>query len=366
MNSIYIEAFSGITEEMFLGALSALAENPPLLETLPSRLHLPGIKVFINETVVKGIACTSTKAVLPENKQINGFGKNHYLSHKEAIGLLQDADLNKKTKTIGKEILNLIREAENRIYRNLFTRIYHRKTLNVKSFVEITAIAWLLASLDIEKVFATPVCTGFGYLFHPQKGKMPVPTPVTVELLRGIPFYTGDERGERTTPAGAAILKYLHPEFDIPPLVTSKSVYGSGEKDYPEPNVLRVSSVEEIKDNTQAFVFECVVSNEKQSVLKRFLAERLTLIGIKNYYYHPVNTGNGKKGTLFSCQVIGKDLNRLSGIVTETFPEGQSRYYPVKQPPVDKNSRLTGKVLENNSGSLRVSRHLKLGNYSRS
>ncbi len=364
MNSIYIEAFSGITEEMFLGALSSLTGNRAKLETLPAKLHLPGIKIITKEMEVKGIACTSTKAVLPENK--HGLGKNHYLSHKEAIGLLQDADLNKKIKTIGKEILNLIRAAENRIYRNLFTRIYHRKTLNVKSFTEIAAIAWLLAGLDIEKVFATPVCTGFGYLFHPQKGKIPVPTPVTVELLRGIPFYTGDERGERTTQAGVAILKYLHPEFDIPPLVTSKSVYGAGEKDYPEPNALRVSSVEEIKGNTQVFVFECVVSNEKQPVLERLLTERLTLLGIKNYYYHSVNTGNGEKGTLFSCQVTGKDLNRLSGIVTETFPEGQSRYYPVKQPAVDKNSWLAGKSVENNIGSLHVSHHLKLGNYSRS
>jgi len=366
MNSIYIEAYSGITEEMLLVALSSLTGNPALLETIHAKLHLPGIKVITSETVVKGIACTGAKAVLPENKQINGYGKIRYLLYKEALGLLQNADLGNEAKTIGKTILALLREAENRVYRNLFDRIYHRKTLSIKSFVEITAIACLLAGLNIQKVFATPVCTGFGYLVHPQKGKMPVPTPVTVELLRGIPFYTGDERGQRTTPAGAAVLKYLRPVFDIPSLVISQSAYGAGEKDYTEPNVLRISSVEEIKDNRQSFVFECVVSNEKQAVPEKLFTERLTLLGIKNYYYHPVNTGNGKKGILFSCQVTGRDLNRLWGVVTETFPESRSRYYPVKQPPVDKNSWPARKPVKSNTGSFFVSRHLKLGNYSRS
>ena len=47
---------------------------------------------------------------------------------------------------------------------------------------------------------------------------MPVPAPATLELLKGVPVYSGDVQKELVTPTGAAIVRVLASTFGATPI----------------------------------------------------------------------------------------------------------------------------------------------------
>jgi len=57
-------------------------------------------------------------------------------------------------------------------------------------------------------------------------GQLPLPAPAALELLRGFVLVDDGEDGERVTPTGAAILRYLSPSQDADPI--SRRLIGAG------------------------------------------------------------------------------------------------------------------------------------------
>ena len=96
-----------------------------------------------------------------------------------------------------------------------------------------------------DKIVSSPLPVSSGFV-DTQHGLIPVPAPATAELLKGIPVYQSDVKGEIVTPTGAAIVKTLANEFGGIPDMTINSVgYGAGTKDLEIPNVLRTYVGEE-------------------------------------------------------------------------------------------------------------------------
>ena len=74
-------------------------------------------------------------------------------------------------------------------------------------------------------------------------GILPVPAPATAELLKGIPVYGGEIKGELCTPTGAALLKYWVKEFCDLPIITIQQIsYGMGTRNFNRPNCVRIFS----------------------------------------------------------------------------------------------------------------------------
>ena len=73
-------------------------------------------------------------------------------------------------------------------------------------------------------------------------GIMPIPTPGTAELLKGVPLRPCPVRSELTTPTGAAILTSVVREYvETPALTIEKIGHGAGRKEFIEqPNLLRI------------------------------------------------------------------------------------------------------------------------------
>jgi uncharacterized protein (TIGR00299 family) protein len=73
-------------------------------------------------------------------------------------------------------------------------------------------------------------------------GVMPVPTPGTLELLKGVPLAPAKVEFELTTPTGAAILTSVVTEYTATPAMSVERVgSGAGTKDFLDrPNILRL------------------------------------------------------------------------------------------------------------------------------
>ena len=83
-------------------------------------------------------------------------------------------------------------------------------------------------------------------LVDTERGRLPVPPPAVLEILKGIPVRTGGPPGEAVTPTGAALLAVLGQVGQAPELVPRAIGYGVGTQRWPDrPNVLRMTLADE-------------------------------------------------------------------------------------------------------------------------
>ncbi|MCB0666131.1 MAG: LarC family nickel insertion protein [Saprospiraceae bacterium] len=282
MNTIYIEAFSGLSGDMLLSALTSLADYYDEIVKLPGRLHLQDGKVEIDTLNKNGIVCRHVRIVdlntAASSSTSEGMAKDHHshdqhhhdhhhhhhgASHdhghhhggghrhlKDILKIIDQGHISANAKEIAKAIFMIIGQSESKIHNMDLEKIHFHEVSGVDSILDIVGCAVLIDHLKIDKTYCTPVCTGYGSV-NTQHGLLPVPAPATADILMGIPTYPGDEKGERVTPTGAAILKYLQPEFTLPEIVTEKIAYGPGKKDFVGANVVRISIIKERKKKAQ-------------------------------------------------------------------------------------------------------------------
>ena len=107
------------------------------------------------------------------------------------------------------------------------------------AIADITAVCYLLNKLQVDKICASAVHVGSGQV-KCAHGILPVPAPATAYILRGVPTYGGEIRGELCTPTGAALLKHFVSEFGKMPVMATTAIgYGMGKKDFPAANCIR-------------------------------------------------------------------------------------------------------------------------------
>ncbi|MCG8478813.1 MAG: LarC family nickel insertion protein, partial [Spirochaetales bacterium] len=279
MNTLFVEPFSGMSGDMFLGALCGLADAYDDIVDLPRRLKLPDGAVEIREVSKNGIVCKHVEVIdrsaahehadhhhhkhrsdphPPHHHHHHGHGSDHHPPHRrlsDILAIIDGADITDGARTIAREIFRLIGRAESEVHGIPIETIHFHEISAVDSIIDIVGSAVLLDRLQIDHVISRPICVGHGTV-HIQHGLLPVPAPATAKLLHGMPTYRGEEPGERVTPTGAAILRYLRPAFEDRPLVIEREAYGPGKKDFALANVLRLSLASEPGATERLFVVE--------------------------------------------------------------------------------------------------------------
>jgi uncharacterized protein (DUF111 family) len=122
----------------------------------------------------------------------------------------------------------------------------------VDSIVDIVAAAQLIALTDADRWTSAPLPIGSGRI-HAAHGVLPVPAPAAALLMRGLPVIDDGIPGERVTPTGAALARYLLGE-ERPPCGEvrrlSRSGIGFGARTLPGiSNCLRVLAFDEAKSD---------------------------------------------------------------------------------------------------------------------
>ena len=356
MNILKIEAFSGLSGDMFLGALTELTNAHNELIQLPDKLHLKNVEIKISEVEKNGIACKHIKIndnneyletnhkILskpdhhhtqkhhPENIVIHQHKRSHHPRHlKDIYKIIEEAELSDKVKEISKKIFLLLGEAEAKVHGVDISKIHFHEVGAIDSILDIIGSAFLLDKLDVHKTYITDIRTGKGFAMT-EHGRLPIPCPATKELLIGLPTYSGDEDGEMITPTGAAILKYLNPDFEIPTLIEEKTGYGPGEKDFVHPNVLRLSlckSKSEKQDNI--YLIETNIDDISSEVIGLDFQDQLLDKGALDFYFTQVIMKKGRPGLLVSVVVNEKDISSISNFLLENTSSIGLRYYPVSR-----------------------------------
>lgn len=161
--------------------------------------------------------------------------------------LIENSELSQSVKDMALKIFEKLAMAEGKIHGIPYEQVHFHEVGAVDSIVDIVGTAICIDMLKPDVIIASPVNVGGGFV-KCQHGIFPVPAPATLELLKGIPIYSQNARGELVTPTGAAILSTLCQEFvEFPSMVVEKIGYGLGKRDHEVPNCLRVCWGEALK-----------------------------------------------------------------------------------------------------------------------
>jgi len=237
MKTLYLDCFSGISGDMFLGAMLDLGLDEKTFLNELSKLPLSDYKLEIKKTSKGGITGTDVYVIAYES---------HPHRHlKDIYEIIDKSELNPYVKLKSKEAFLKLAQTEGRIHGKKPEEVHFHEVGAVDSIVDIVGAFILIDMLDIDRVYSSAVNVGSG-LVKCAHGTLPVPAPATLELLKGIPVYSEGEEGELTTPTGALLLSLLAEGYGpIPKGMVIQTGYGLGKKERKSPNVLRAVLLEE-------------------------------------------------------------------------------------------------------------------------
>jgi hypothetical protein len=168
------------------------------------------------------------------------------------------------------------------------------------------------------EVLASEIAIGRG-LASVGYGKVPVPAPATLEILRGKPISGKQVDAELTTPTGAALLTTLATKFvrAYPTMRIDAVGYGAGTRKLPTPNLVRVCLGETSKAELK---FEEIVTLETNlddvsGEVVGFVMEKLLVKGALDVRVTPTQMKKGRPG--FAIQTLAKpaDAERLARLL---------------------------------------------------
>ena len=250
MKTLYIDCFSGISGDMFIGCLLDAGADPSVLEEELKKLHFEDEYQLNWKKIVKnGITSTKFDVLLTradDHGHHHGHDHHHehdhhHRSYSDIVKMIEASELASEVKVTSLKIFRKIGEAEGHIHGVPLEKVHFHEVGAVDSIIDIVGAAILLHQLDIKKIKSSAIPVGTGRI-HIDHGIYPVPAPATLEILKGVPIEQSNVKFELTTPTGAAIVAVLAEGFCTIPSMEVKSIgYGAGTKNFKDrPNVLRV------------------------------------------------------------------------------------------------------------------------------
>ena len=194
-------------------------------------------------------------------------------------------------------VYQIIADAESQVHGVPVTDIHFHEVGTMDAVADVTAVCLLMDELKPERVVASPVHVGSGQV-KCAHGILPVPAPATALILKDVPIYGGEIKGELCTPTGAALLKYFVNEFgDMPVMKTSAIGYGMGKKDFPAANCVRAMLGDSEKKTEELIELTCNVDDMTAEAIG-FAMEQLFAGGARDVYTIPVGMKKNRPGTL--------------------------------------------------------------------
>ena len=378
MHIAYLECFSGISGDMFLGALVDAGVPPRLLEETVTALAV-GAKLEISRVVRSGISGTKVDVWVDGEKDmpreeywakqdaerghshtedhshphthchphaqshgkdapsVSGQAHKHEHPHahrglNEIRQIISAAAISESAKTTAIRSFEALGAAEAKIHSVAVESIHFHEVGAADAIVDIVCAAVGAEALGVDEIVCSPLNVGGGTV-KCAHGTFPVPAPATVELLQGVPVYSSGIAAELVTPTGAAITKTLATRFGaFPEMKIEKSGYGAGSRDFPgHPNVLRLVIGEALpllagktKSETVS-VLEANLDDLNPQVFG-YVMDRLLEEGALDVFGMPVQMKKNRPGTLLTVLCKVEDAEKLTQLIfSETTTLGVRR-----------------------------------------
>ena len=324
IRAAYFDCYSGISGDMILGALIDLGIKLKDIEVNLKKIDLKGYKLEKKCVQRNGIAGTKIQVI---SKLKNNTSHPHRkFSHIKEI--ISNSDLSSIVKNNSIEIFKRIAKVEAQIHKTAIENIHFHEIGGIDSIVDIVGGVWAIESLKLDKIYSSALNVGEGFV-NCAHGRLPVPAPATLKLLKGIPAFSSGVKKELTTPTGAAIIGfYAHKFQSMPTMKVLKDGYGAGERIISSlPNLLRVILGEiEVSGSGKLVMIETNIDDMNPEIYDSVM-ESLFKLGAIDVYFSPVFMKKNRPATKISvlAEIFNKEV--LSKILlTETSSFGIRSY----------------------------------------
>jgi uncharacterized protein (TIGR00299 family) protein len=313
MRLAYLDCASGISGDMTLGALVDAGADLAAIQRGIDSLGLPSCRLATSEVKKRGFRATQlTVEHEPEHK-------HRHLHHITAM--IDGSTLSTRQRELARRIFQKLAEAEARVHGSTVEKVHFHEVGAVDSIADIVGSAIGFDLLGIERVMCSPVPTGRGFV-EIAHGRCSIPAPATAELLSGVPLAELDVEGELTTPTGAAIVALLADGFGPLPAMTVERIgYGAGQKDFPQPNLLRILIGDEVSNDTgrrphiESIVLLETNLDDASGAAIGHAVERLWEAGALDVALATVQMKKNRPGIVISVQSRPSDADRLETIL---------------------------------------------------
>ncbi|HAV23627.1 MAG TPA: nickel pincer cofactor biosynthesis protein LarC [Bacteroidetes bacterium] len=346
MKIAYFDTFSGISGDMTLGACVSAGVLVDDLRREMTKLDLAGYEIEARHLVRNGMTAVKIDVVISDQP--------HYHRHlQDILDLIEASGLTARVKKDAQKIFHEIGVAEAKVHNTTLDKVHFHEVGAIDSLVDIVGAAICLEKLGVGAVYSSPVRLGSGGTVKTQHGVMPIPTPATVEILKGYPMVLTEIPEELTTPTGAGFIKALSSGvLSLERLRIEAIGYGAGTKEIPQiPNLLRVmvGELEPGYDHDELVTVETNIDDMNPEIFP-FVIERLLSSGAHDAFLIPVLMKKGRPGTLLSVLTDRKNLESVLSIVFRETTTLGVRITPTERRKVKRDVR----TVETSFGPTRV------------
>lgn len=385
MKIAYLDAFSGVAGDMTVGALLDCGLELADLERELSVLDLRGVKLRRETRERSGI--TATKFVVdidgmpagdvpheefhgarraPDHDHDHEHGHSHEPDHghahhhhapvaqgssshrpyREIRTMLENAALGAGVKRRALAIFGRLAEAEGKVHGVPPEEVHFHEVGALDAIVDVVGAAWGFDRLGVEEVRVSPLPMGRGFA-RSGHGRLPVPGPATLDLLRGFRLRYGDGEAEMVTPTGAAIVAALaNPEAAALDLVAERVGYGAGDKEFADrPNLLRiVIGTSPARAAVDSLVLLETNLDDMNPEIYDYVFERLFAAGARDVWLTPIQMKKGRPAQVLSVLARPVEREALTDILLAETTTLGVRVQPVTRVAVEREMREVATV----------------------
>jgi pyridinium-3,5-bisthiocarboxylic acid mononucleotide nickel chelatase len=322
MKYAYCDCYSGLSGDMFLGALVDAGLPVETLREQIARLNLPEPVEIRAEEVHKGALRACSVEVI--------VGESHHHRHlSDIVAMIEESSLSEPVKRLSTAIFQTLGQAEARVHGTELEHVHFHEVGALDSIVDIVGAAIGLDALVIERMYTSALPFSGGQV-QTEHGLLPVPAPATLEILSKAHavMTPSPAQVELVTPTGAAILATLA-TFERPNLVVTGVGVGAGKRDLPWPNICRLILGESTAEAEYPLVLIETNIDDMNPQIFGHVMGRLLAAGALDVYLTPIYMKKNRPATLLGVVARRQDepvLARL--ILTETSTLGM-RVQPV-------------------------------------
>lgn len=349
MRVLYIDPFSGISGNMFIGAMVDGGLSPEgFIEGLMP-LGIAAEDVIFEKREKTGILATYFNLKSEESRHHEHKHDHHDHSHdhehehehhhdhhhhrglNHMLALIDQSGFDEAVKELAKAIYLPLAKAEAAVHGKDLYEVHFHEVGELDAVVDVLGAAYYTILSGVEAVYVGKINTGGG-MVRCAHGTYPVPAPATAHILStlDVPLGGAAVEEELTTPTGAAILKGIRAAYrPRPEGRVLKVAYGAGTRDHDLANVLRLFFIE--TEEARAPIFYSCNLDDMTGEAMGFCMERLFDAGARDVSFTPIFMKKNRPGYRLDVLTDGACEGKvLDALFTHTTTLG------VKKIPLEK------------------------------